>query len=143
MMQYSSRPGDLVVDFFMGGCSTAEVAIGMGCKFVGFEISTPIFESRVPAINRIAAGALLEGLHTPVPYDLKNQGKSWSEAEKNRALSLFEQHIQNGLTKAEAVDRISEVLHRGSWAINKVIAKYAKTRNSRTKSDPRLIPHDF
>ncbi len=43
MVQYSSRPGDLVCDMFMGGFSTARVAVGLDRRFVGFEVSETIF----------------------------------------------------------------------------------------------------
>src|SRR5579885_141875 len=65
LLQYSSNEGDLVCDFFMGGCSTAAVAIGMNRRFVGFELSKPTFSSRVPRIREIKPGALLDALRTP------------------------------------------------------------------------------
>jgi site-specific DNA-methyltransferase (adenine-specific) len=57
MIQYSSKENDLICDFFMGGCSTAAVAIGMGRNFVGFEVSESIFASRVPTIQNVQPGA--------------------------------------------------------------------------------------
>ncbi len=58
LLQYSSNDGDLVCDFFMGGCSTARVAIGMNRRFVGFELSPPIFNSRVPQLRDVVPGEL-------------------------------------------------------------------------------------
>ena len=76
ILTYSSKEGDLVCDFFMGGGSTAAVAIGMNRRFVGFEVSERTFRSRVPELRKVVPGSMLEP--EPAPHVVRNRGKSWS-----------------------------------------------------------------
>jgi site-specific DNA-methyltransferase (adenine-specific) len=44
MIKYSSNPNDIVCDFFLGGFSTAKVALNLGRKACGFEINKNAFD---------------------------------------------------------------------------------------------------
>ncbi len=44
MIQYSSNPGDCVVDFFLGSGTTVCVAIEEGRKAMGFELNPKAFD---------------------------------------------------------------------------------------------------
>jgi len=58
MIQYSSKPGDLVVDFFLGGGTTARVALGLDRRAIGFEKSPNIFARRVLALMQVERGSI-------------------------------------------------------------------------------------
>ena len=59
MILYSSNIGDLVCDFFLGGFSTAKVAIGLGRNACGFEINKNAFDYQNGEIGKIKPGELL------------------------------------------------------------------------------------
>ncbi len=65
MIQYNSNEGDLVADFFLGGFSTAKVAIGLNRRAVGFEISRQIYDTEIRELERISPGYLIPMLRTP------------------------------------------------------------------------------
>jgi site-specific DNA-methyltransferase (adenine-specific) len=74
MIQYSSNEGDLVLDFFLGGFSTARVAIGLDRRATGFELSAPVFEAKVAELASIEPGDLLPALRRPAAGSQKNRG---------------------------------------------------------------------
>ncbi len=47
----SSRPGDLVADFFMGSGSTIKVALSLGRKAIGVELEEERFNQTVSEIE--------------------------------------------------------------------------------------------
>jgi site-specific DNA-methyltransferase (adenine-specific) len=53
MILYSSNPNDLVCDFFLGGFSTAEVAIGLGRNACGFEINKIAFDYQISEMRKL------------------------------------------------------------------------------------------
>jgi site-specific DNA-methyltransferase (adenine-specific) len=117
IIAYSSNEGDLVCDFFMGGGSTAAVALGMNRRFAGFEISQKTFRSRVPALRKIVAGSLLEA--QPRPHVVRNRGKAWSADESQRLHDRYRALHATGATKGAIVDALSMEFARGAWAIRK------------------------
>jgi site-specific DNA-methyltransferase (adenine-specific) len=117
MIAYSSNEGDLVCDFFLGGGSTAAVAIGMNRRFIGFEISEQTFRSRVPALRAIVAGSLLR--KTPKPHVVRNRGKTWSPAEEEQLQGRFRELCASGATRGVIVALLSAEFERGAWAIRK------------------------
>jgi site-specific DNA-methyltransferase (adenine-specific) len=125
MLQYSTSDGDLVCDFFMGGCSTAAVAIGMNRRFVGFEASRATFASRVPLLTNVRPGELLESIQMPEPHIVEKRGKSWEPAERERAMNRFAELRRDGRTKKDAVSTLSSEFGRGSWAIQKLLRNNA------------------
>ncbi len=47
----SSRPGDLVADFFMGSGSTVKAALALGRRAIGVELETGRFEQTVREVQ--------------------------------------------------------------------------------------------
>ena len=117
IIAYSSKEGDLVCDFFMGGGSTAVVALGMNRRFVGFEISRKTFRSRVPALHEVVTGSLLQP--QPDPHVVRNRGKAWSPDESARLRDRYGDLHASGATKAAIVAALSAEFARGAWAIRK------------------------
>ncbi len=128
LLQYSSNQGDLVCDFFMGGGSTAIVAIGMNRRFVGFELSTATFASRVPVIASVQPGELLPLLRTPLrEHRVENARKPWSDGEIDALVQRYRILAEQGKRKGEIVRSLCSDFKRGSWAIVKLL----KTLNDR------------
>jgi site-specific DNA-methyltransferase (adenine-specific) len=145
MIQYSSNQGDLVCDFFMGGCSTAAVAIGMNRRFTGFEASQSTFRSRVPTVSEVRPGEMLEFVTTPTEHVVENRGKSWEEDERLRALDRFASLRKSGTSKKDAIAMLCDEFGRGHWSVTKLIKRYGiDTKSSRSQTiavpeQPRLI----
>jgi site-specific DNA-methyltransferase (adenine-specific) len=117
MLAYSSNEGDLVADFFMGGGSTAAVAIGMNRRFTGFELSPHAFRRCKQIVRRTTPGSLLEA--APRPHLVANRGKAWSEPESDRLFARYSALRAKGVSKDAIVQTLSEELSRGAWAIRK------------------------
>lgn len=49
----SSRPGDIVADFFMGSGSTVKAAMELGRRAIGVELETDRFTQTVSEIEQI------------------------------------------------------------------------------------------
>jgi len=120
MIAYSSKEGDLVCDFFMGGGSTGAVAAGMNRRFAGFEISKKAYETSRKRIEAVQPGSLLRS--QPRPHVVGNRGKAWSTAESQRLVKRYRDMHANGLAKGVIVSELSREFKRGTWAIRKRLA---------------------
>lgn len=123
MILYSSHEGDLVCDPFLGGFSTARVAIGLNRRFVGFEISSPIFKAKTAEMEQLSPGDLLETLRVPESNPLPNQGKSWSDADIQRLLARYAELRRAPKTKKETLRILTTEFGRGRWAIERILKR--------------------
>jgi site-specific DNA-methyltransferase (adenine-specific) len=128
MIQYSSNEGDLVCDFFLGGFSTARVAIGLRRRATGFEISQAIFDIRIKEIEEMEPGSLIPLLRQPAILPRKNQWKSWTDRDIRYLAREFRERRARGETKKVIIAALGKALGRGQWAIVKALKKFDNTR---------------
>lgn len=121
MMQYSSNEGDLVCDLFMGGFSTARTAIGLGRRFVGFEVSDSIFAHGIQSMNEVRPGEIIGSLRRPRTEAPANEGQRWTEEEVARLLTEYQSLRGKGLLKKEAVAELGRQFGRGRFSIERII----------------------
>ena len=126
ILQYSSNPGELVCDLFMGGFSTAEVAIGLKRKFIGFEISESIFQSGVERIKKVEPGFLLDNLRNPDTSKPKNQNKAWTEDEKEKLNQRYHQLMVKYEYKKDVIKQLCDEFGRGKFGIMRMVKKVSK-----------------
>jgi len=131
MIQYSSNEGDMVCDMFLGGFSTAKVAIGLNRRAVGFEISPSMFGAKIEEIQNIEPGHLLPTLRTPQIEEMTNQGKSWTEDEKKALMIRFNQLIESGETKKKTIEILEQELGRGRWSLEKMLKNLGVQSNGK------------
>lgn len=124
MMQYSSRPGDLVCDLFMGGFGTARVAVGLGRRFLGFEVSPTIFDAGVRRMRNVGPGDLLPTLRVPEGGRFENRGKRWTGEETTRLLERYDVLRGEGRTKAGSIKVLGDEFGRGRFAITNVLKRH-------------------
>ncbi|UCC92351.1 MAG: site-specific DNA-methyltransferase, partial [Thermoplasmata archaeon] len=124
IIQYSSRPGDLVCDLFMGGFSTARVAVGLGRRFVGFEVSPPIFDAGVEMMGTVAEGDLLATLRVPAGGLPSHQGQRWTEEETARLLERYHVLRAEGTTKTRSIEVLGDEFGRGRFSITNVLKRH-------------------
>lgn len=123
ILQYSSNPGDLVCDFFLGSFSTAKAAIGLGRRATGFEISPTAFAHQIERIAKITPGFLRESLRESNGSVPKNQKKPWGTEEKEHVWQRYHLLLRKHGTKKKAVSELSEEMGRGHWSIVKLLAE--------------------
>ena len=140
MMQYSSNEGDLVCDLFLGGFSTAKVAIGLNRRATGFEISPSMFDTKIEEMKAIEPGFLLPALRCPEIEELANQGKSWTDEDMATLILRFNQLTQSGKTKKESIELLEEELGRGRWSIEKMLKKLGVQFNGGKRGRPKKQP---
>lgn len=125
MIQYSSNEGDLVCDLFLGGFSTAKVAIGLNRRATGFELSKAIFNVKVRDLLTLEPGYLCASLRRPVVGTRQNARKAWTEEEVGRLVRGYTRLCEAGAPKHRIVESLGEELGRGRWAIEKALKKYS------------------
>lgn len=75
-IMYSSNRGDLVLDCFGGGLTTARTALRYGRNFVGFEMNKNAYDAFLPTLDEV------EQLPDPIP--IKPDDKELAKREKMR-----------------------------------------------------------
>jgi site-specific DNA-methyltransferase (adenine-specific) len=121
MLQYSSREGDLVCDFFLGSFSTAKVAQGLNRRVCGFEKSKIAFNFQMEQWGQFEPGWLLPTLRVVPPNFYVHQREPITEAERLAVKNRFEALRQAGLRKSVIVTQLCEEFGRGPWAINRML----------------------
>jgi site-specific DNA-methyltransferase (adenine-specific) len=122
IIQYSSKEGDLVCDFFLGSFSTAKVAIGLNRKACGFEKSSIAFDYQLAETTNLTSGYLLQELRLPPDNQYFNQGKPLEAAEITAIQTEYLKLKKTGLTKKAAIQQISLSSGRGPFSLAKIIA---------------------
>lgn len=123
MIQYSSNPGDLVCDLFLGGFSTARTAIGLDRRATGFELSAPLFEAKAGELKDVEPGYLLSTLRTPQTGEGTRRGEPWTPEEIRDVQDRFDRLIASGTTKKRSIEVLGEEYGRGRWSIERVLKK--------------------
>ncbi len=121
MILYSSNPDDLICDFFLGSFSTAKVAVGLGRRACGFEISETAFNYQINKINEIKSGELLSELREIPANKLINRGKPLKSEELSEIKEKYKALIEKGLTKKASIEQITNETGRGYWSILKIV----------------------
>lgn len=123
MIQYSSNEGDLVGDFFLGGFSTAKVAIGLNRRAIGFEKSNLMYDTKIKEMETITPGYLVPALRSPTIKETKNLGQPWTKEDLANLTERFTTLRAKGKTKKQIIADLGEELGRGRWSIEKALKK--------------------
>ena len=129
IIQYSSNEGDLICDMFLGGFSTARVAIGLNRRAVGFELSSSVFEAKMEEMRKVTPGSLLPTIRSPIINPIRNQGKGWTDEEIIQLQKRYGELIKEKRSIKEISMVLQEEFGRGYWSINKML----KTRGMKKK----------
>lgn len=134
MIQYSSNEGDLICDLFLGGFSTAKVAIGLNRKAIGFEISNLMFDAKIEEVKSLTPGYLINTLRAPVVTPTRNRGKGWTSEEIDKLLKRYNEIKDCNKPEKEISTILQEEFGRGYWSIEKIL------KNSDVKKGRRGRP---
>jgi site-specific DNA-methyltransferase (adenine-specific) len=123
MIQYSSNEGDLVADFFLGGFSTAKVAIGLSRRAIGFEISPLMYDTKIKEMEEIRSGQSLTELRKPTIKETENLGQRWHDEDYAKLAARYNELIVSGKSKKDVIELLCEELGRGRFSIAKALEK--------------------
>ena len=124
MMQYSSNENDLVCDLFLGGFSTAHVAVGLNRNVAGFEISENIYNHGLQIIKQVKPGYLLNNIRKPTVNIPSNQGKSWSEEDLSYLYERYNELYQETGSKEKTINILCEELGRGKFSVYNALKNF-------------------
>jgi site-specific DNA-methyltransferase (adenine-specific) len=117
LTQYSSREGDLIADFFLGGFSTAKVAIGLKRKIIGFEINPTSFDYHIEEIRKVKPGYLLPLVKSGKNDYPHNRGKPWHQSEISKLRQRYLQVYAQLKNKKQTIHILQREFGRGYFAI--------------------------
>jgi len=126
MVQYSSKPGDLVCDLFAGGGSTGAAAVGLGRSFVGFERNPNAFALAEMRLTSTRPWELFELRDVMQSGDPANAGKRWTHGELTLLRTRWADLRAQSLSKGRIVDVLSAEFKRGRWAITRALLRQAE-----------------
>jgi site-specific DNA-methyltransferase (adenine-specific) len=124
MILYSSNPGDLVCDFFLGSFSTAKVALGLGRECCGFEINKNAFDYQMEQLKKIKKGELLSKLRTVPENRFKRKIVDLSDPELSEIKNLCFKMLAEGFKKKDIIKKISERYRLGTWSVLNLINSF-------------------
>jgi len=119
IIEYSSNPGDVVCDFFMGNFTTAYVALALGRKVCGFEINSNAFSYHMPLIEKVQFGCDVKP--QPINELPENQGKEIDDAEMTMVYEDYLVLTVEGKTGKDASAILQVKYGRGKYAIGNII----------------------
>lgn len=120
LIAYSSAPGDLVCDMFLGNFTTARVARRMNRRVVGFEINPAAFAHHAPTLETIEPEPEPEVV-VRVP---ENKGKRLFPEDVDALLKEYKRLMEEpGAKKKDVVERLGERFGRGKFSIVNILRK--------------------
>ena len=125
LVQYSSNEGDVVCDFFLGGFTTATVALKLNRKIVGFEKSKSIFKHFSKRVTKALIGSGIDELRIPDLSFPSNQGKKWTTDDIEYLLKHFDSLYPDKYGKLASIKIIMEKMGRGYFSILNALKKHA------------------
>jgi site-specific DNA-methyltransferase (adenine-specific) len=129
IIQYSSNENDVIADFFLGGFSTAKIALGLKRRIVGFEINRKSYKYHLKELQLLQPGYLLSQIkvNKEIP---QLQRKPWSAAETARLYSRYYQLYQQLKVKKVVLAHLQEEFGRGYFALLNKIEKLKEKQSS-------------
>ena len=108
-------------DLFLGGFSSARVAVELGRRAAGFELSASLYRHGMEAMRDVQPGARLAALRRPSGDGHANQGRRWTRDERARLAARYQELRRNGATKKGSIALLCEEFGRGYFSILNVI----------------------
>ncbi len=120
LILYSSNPGDVVCDFFLGNFTTATVAVKYGREPMGFELNENAFDHNIKKLNSLRFSSdlwLVDNVVVDIP---ENKGKRLDEKEITNIKKDFEELILYN-NKKESIEILSKKYKRGKFSITNIL----------------------
>jgi site-specific DNA-methyltransferase (adenine-specific) len=121
LILYSSNPGDLVCDFFMGNFTTAYTALKLGRDIIGYEINENSYDYHMEKLASISSGCDLALIHNVENIAPPNQGKRITKKEKDEIWQDYNNFLAEGLKKSDISKKLQEKYGRGPFSIKNIL----------------------
>ena len=118
MLSYSSKPGDLVADFFLGNFTTAYVARRLGRPFVGSEINPAMHTLHATAVKAIPFPA--NHPHEVPSTKPKNAGKRLTDDDKKAICARYD-ILHETRTKKDSMLILETEFSRGHFSLINIL----------------------
>lgn len=120
LIQYSSDPGDMVCDFFMGNFTSAYAARKLGRRVCGYEINPNAYDHHMPRVSEAQEIELPPVIDAPP----SNQGKPLSEEDRLAIYNEYRELLGQNPSKKEASKTLQEKYGRGKFAIKNILDSF-------------------
>jgi site-specific DNA-methyltransferase (adenine-specific) len=124
LIQYSSRPNDLICDFFMGNFTTAYSSLKLGRRVCGFEVNKAAYDLHMAALQNIVFGMDLAHLRKVENIIPKNQGLPVTEDEARAICNDYKSMLDEKMQKKKASQQLQEKYQRGRFSIKNILDKW-------------------
>ena len=137
LVMYSSNPGDLVCDFFMGNFTTAYVSLRLGRHVCGYEINKNAYDYHLPKLQEINFGSGLCELKKVEIIKPANQGKPVSAEEKESIWKDYCRMLKKGQKKKDITAKLMQTYGRGPFAIKNILDSIKDNLSRSEKTETR------
>lgn len=121
LIMYSSNPGDVVCDFFMGNFTTAYAACALGRKVYGYELNKASYEYHKPLVDALEYGCKLKEMKPVINIRPINQGKEVTPEDARSICDEYQKMVDEGMLKKNASLKLQEKYGRGRFAIKNIL----------------------
>jgi len=139
---YSSKKNNLVCDFFMGNFTTANIALRLGRRVIGFETNKEVYNYHMKHLDDIEFGCELTNLKKVKIEKPKNQGKPLDDDTRVNIKKDFIEMIDNGLSKKDSISKICEKYQRGRFSIINIVQNIPINQRKHLNGDKEKIIED-
>jgi len=124
LILYTTDPGDIVCDFFLGNFTTALVAHSLGRIPCGFEINDLAYKLGMERLNNTIQGGRLGELKPVINNLPENQGKPFSKSEIKEICKIYNKQKSSNVVRRQIIDDLSFKFGRGKFSISNTICKH-------------------
>ena len=121
LVQYSSDPGSMVCDFFLGNFTTAYVARRLGRRVCGFELNPNAVNLHLPQIEGLTLGEGISHLREVVNITPLRQGEPITDEELKNIASRYATLRDNSSNKKIISLVLQTEFQRGPFAIKNIL----------------------
>lgn len=130
IIQYSSKEGQNVCDFFMGNFTTAYVALKLGRNVYGYEINEHAYNYHIKNLKDIEVGSGLINLKKVENISPKNQGKKISPEEAQEICNNYKVMVDDGMKKRDVSQALQKKFGRGRFSIKNILDDHFKVERN-------------
>ncbi len=121
LILYSSKPNDMVCDFFMGNFTTAYASLGLGRNVCGFEVNKSAYDHHMNVIKDVEFGCDLKNLKKVENIEPVNKGKTITVEERKSICLDYQMWLKEGWKKKDINEKLQGKYQRGRFAIKNIL----------------------
>ncbi len=123
ILQYSSKEGDLIGDFFAGSFVTAKMARALKRNSICIELNDNACKYAISVVKQIKWGEKLKSVLNGKDDRPMNEGKPWTTELITSVTNSYLYHRNQGQTKIGAIRFLQSEFERGYFSIINILKK--------------------